>query len=275
MYLKVSHISIYYILAILFLVSSCKTYSSKKQQANKNESPNELIVYCENAMIPPLLELKESFEKEQNCHIKIQNDCSQNLIGLIDYSKKGDLFLPGSNVAFKELRKQSSITITDSAFLGYNRLVFMVKKGNPSNFNGDLNTLTSPNTALIMANPETSTLGYETRTALKQQKIYDAVLKNVVALTTDSKGLVKSLKNDQANLVINWESSIHLNGSKRYVDIVPFHSQNEYYSEVYAGVLSCSSNPQLAQSFLTMVNNAKGKSILRKYGFSKRKTLIF
>lgn len=249
-----------------------KTHST---QSVANDTPKELLIYCENSMVAPLLELKAKFEKKHNCQVRIQNDCSQNLIGLLNYSHQGDLFIPAANSAFNTLRANTEFDLTDSVFIGYNHLVYMVKKGNPSNFDGQFKTLLNGSFSIIIANPSTSSLGYETRQVLLKNNSYDQILKNVVSLTSDSKGLVKSLQNNQADVVINWENTYFVNGNKNHIDVIRPLSAFGQDIPVYAAALSCSQEPTLARAFLNLANSESGENTLRKYGFSKRKPIIF
>ncbi len=269
---QVKIILLFFIL-IPFL-SGCRNVH-KDKVINTIQNNKRLIIYCENAVAPPIYELKKQFEKEFNCEVIIQNDCAQNLIGLINYSNKGDLFIPSSRHSFGVLREKTEEEILDSVFLGYNSVVFMVKKGNPKGFNGDLSLLASNELSLIIANPETSSLGYETRKVLIAGRIYNKVINNVISLSTDSKGLIKSLINNQADLIINFASTIHINGNINDVEIIPLESKYQKSLEVYAGILSTTNNRDLAESFMAYVNTPESKSVLMRYGFSKRKTLIF
>ena len=262
------------LLAFSVVFSACKN-DFRTRSTNKQHIKKELVIYCENAVAPPVYDLKKKFEREFNCKITIQNDCAQNLIGLINYSNRGDIFIPSSVHAFNVLRKKTTEHVTDSVFLGYNSLVFMVRKGNPKGFTGEVSMLTSDEFAVIIANPETSSLGFETRMALKKWHIYDDVLNHVISLSADSKGLIKSIKDNKADVVINFASTIYINGSREYIDIVPFDKDHFSEIEVYAGVLSTSSYPELAKTFLEYVNNPDGISVFNRYGFSKRKSLIF
>jgi len=264
-----------FILLVFSVIFSACRNEIRTKSANKKQIKEELIIYCENAVTPPIYELKKKFEREYHCKITIQNDCAQNLIGLINYSNRGDIFIPSSVHSFNELRKKTTEHIIDSVFLGYNNLVFMVRKGNPKSFTGDVSMLTSDEYAVIIANPQTSSLGFETREVLKKWKIYENVLNHVIALSADSKGLIKSLKDNKADVVINFASTIYINGSREFIDIVPFDKDHLSEIEVYAGVLSTSTNPDLARTFMEYVNNPEGLSVLNRYGFSKRKSLIF
>ncbi len=261
-------------LFVVLLVGSCKNQGVDNNDVAK-ENKNEILIYCENVMVPALMELKDEFEAEKKCVIKLHNDCSQNLASLIQYSLKGDIYLPASKEGFKKLQGNSKSFITDSVFIGFNPLVVMSSKGNPLNYSGKIQSLIEKKYALIIANPETSSLGFETRKLLNQKKIYEDLISNVVALSTDSRGLVKSLKNNEAQLIINWQSDLFHNGNLEEVDIFPINDGVSSSAEIYAGILSTSNNSDLARDFINYAAGEKGISVFRKYGINRRKSLIF
>ena len=84
------YLTIIFISSVLF-VTGCNQ-SNKKKTVSETQAPKELIVYCENAMLGLVLDLQEQFEEQYQCKIRIQNDCSQNLMDLISYTGKGDLY---------------------------------------------------------------------------------------------------------------------------------------------------------------------------------------
>ncbi len=264
---------------IIFIFIVLLIFSCKNQQKSNNEivevNKKEILIYCENVMVPALMELKDDFEAEKECVVKLHNDCSQNLASLIQYSLNGDIYLPASKEGFKKLQGTSKSFITDSVFIGFNPLVVMSLKGNPSNYNGDMNSLVDEKYALIIANPETSSLGFETRKLLRKKKLYEDLILNVVALSTDSRGLVKSLVNDEAQLIINWQSDLYHNGNLNEVDVFPISDDDSPSAEIYAGILSTSNNSDLARDFINYATGEKGISVFRKYGINRRKSLIF
>ena len=264
----------YIIIVFALLFTACSKKNNKSELSVK-EHKSEITIYCENAMVRPLMELKEKFEAESGCAVKLHNDCSQNLSSLIQYTKRGDIYFPASKVGFKKLAKNKNIFIVDSVFIGYNSLVVMALKGNPSGFDGNIKNLTNKKHAVIIANPETSSLGHDTRRVLIDKDLYSDVILNVVALSTDSRGLVKSLKNKEAQLIINWQSDIYNNGNRDHVEVFPLPEDLQTPSEIYAGILSSSSQPELAKDFLAFATGEEGISIFSKYGFNRRKTLIF
>lgn len=263
------------VVLILFVAGAC-SQKSNTSDTQHVENKKEVLIYCENSMVPVLMELKSKFEEEFNCEVKLQNDCSQNLASLIQYTMEGDIYLPASIKAFEKLKNsKKGNLIVDSVFLGYNPLVVMSRKGNPSKFNGDLRTLASKKHAVIIANPETSSLGAETKEMLQKRGLYNDVILNVVALSTDSRGLVKSLENDEAQLVINWASD-YLNANNAQIVEIFKIPENDYKpTEIYGGLLSTSENKELAKEFLNYAAGDEGLLVFKKYGFNRRKSLIF
>ncbi|SMO60830.1 molybdate transport system substrate-binding protein [Saccharicrinis carchari] len=264
----------YILIAIVLLVPTCSDVRNAKE-ISENVLKRELIIYCENAMVAPLIKLKDNFELNNNCIVTLNNDCAQNLSSLIRYRQKGDLYLPASSSGFQKLSDQYLNYIVDSVFIGYNNLVIMALKGNPTGFNGTLEDLADKKHALKIANPETCSLGYDTRRMLEGENLYNKVLLNVVSLSTDSRGLVKSLINNEAQLVVNWQSDLYNNEYGKEVEVFRVYGDNHAPSEIYAGILSTSDYPELAKEFLEYATSAEGISVFKSYGFNRRKSLIF
>ena len=268
-----------YILTILIgsflFIGGCKQNRTRKVK-KVVEPPKELVIYCENTMLNMVVDLKYMFEQKHKCNVIIQNDCSKNLMGIINYSSKGDVYIPSSSHSFADFEKNTGFYLTDSLFLGYNHLVYMVKKGNPKKFNGSTAPLKKKGKyAVIIANPETSSLGYETKAFLQKQRAYDKVLESVVSLTSDSKGLVKGLKGEQADVTLNWQSNIKVNGNVNYIEIVTPQSPYNNAIPMYAALMSCTNEPVLARAFLKFASEELNEATLSRYGFSKRPTIIF
>jgi ABC-type molybdate transport system substrate-binding protein len=264
---------IYFTFLIIFTLQSCKQATTKKNEPVVSIVP-ELLIYCENGMVTPILEISNSFETQYKCKVRIQNDCSKNLIGLINYSQKGDLFIPDSYESIAKLSKANPQIITDSLYIGVNQLVFIVKKGNPESFDGSFLSLSNRNHAVLLANPETSSLGFETKKLLEESNVYDPVMINALALSVDSRGIIRSVINGEASVAIDWLSSYHYSADKNSIDTINI-SVNYEFPKVFASVLKSSENPGLAYSFLATLSSGYGTEVFAKHGIHKRRTTIF
>ena len=260
-----------FLLSIVVTVFSCR--HSKKENLTIERNANELTVYCENSLAPLMVDLKPAFEKNYDCDLQIINDCSQNLIGLMKFSGKGDLFFPDTQSAFNQLRKTSDLYIVDSVFIGYNRLIIVVPRGNPRQINGNLSNTVLSGYSMILANPETSSLGYEVKNELTKRHLYDFALKNVIRLTVDSKGIDKRIINQEADYAICWQSDLYSNGFSIGVDTIEIEPELAY--EIYGGVLSSSKNVKLAKYFIDFVSSDFGIASAQNHGIKRRRTQIF
>lgn len=265
--------ALFFLSLLILVLSGCKGGVKTDHQQTSAVVP-ELLIYCENGMVSPILEISNYFESQFKCKIRIHNDCSKNLIGLINYSQKGDLFIPDSYQAITKLSRANPQIIADSIYIGINQLVFIVRKGNPESFDGSLKSLSKRSHAVLLANPETSSLGFETRQLLQQNHFYDPVMSNVLALSVDSRGIIRSVINGEASVAIDWLSSYFYNSNRTSVDTINLQTNYEF-PRIYASVLRSSENPGLAQTFLATLSSGYGTEVFAKYGIQKRRTTIF
>lgn len=231
-------------------------------------SPPDLVIYCENGILGPIKEATDIFEKQYGLKVEIQNDCARNLTSLIHYRKEADIFIPDTRDAIDKILLSNPDIISDSLLLGYQTLVFMVPKSNPSLFDGQLTSLTNPGQAVILANPESSTLGLVSGFLLKKHNLYDQVMNSVVLLTIDSRGLIQNLTSDQASVAIGWRSDFLTNHRREKIDTLSISSQNKYF-EAMAVILSNAPNKMNAKLYLNLLDSRAGKNLLKKYGIDE------
>lgn len=258
------------IFILLTLLTSCVNHN----HATKDPAPiyiPELIIYCENGIVAPIYEISQYFETRYRCKVTIQNGNVRNLTSMIDLANNGDLFIPDTNYGFSLLREKHPEILNDSLYIGTNRLVYIIPKGNPERFDGHIESMSQKKYAVIIANPETSSLGYKTKEILKSRDLYTEVINNIMTLSVDSRGLIRSVNGGEATLAIDWVSSYYYNSNKERVDTMHFeHPVPE--SDIYATVLSTSKNPGLAQTFLAVLSSPHAVEIFKAHGIEKRRT---
>lgn len=245
-------INAFIILSIfIFLLSSC----------DSNQNKQELIIYCGITMVKPISEIAKIIETQENCKIVIIKGGSGNLLNSINYNKNGDLFLPGSSVYY-----QKENIFIDTAFVGVNRAVLMVQKGNPKGISNNLDNLKSNKYISVIGNPESGSIGQETKKILVKKGIYSQVIINSVRLTTDSKDLVNVLKNKEADVVINWYAVSQWDENKPFIDVLNINSEYASSNRLVLSVLKNTKNEDLATEFLKYAKSNNGKTIFKKYG---------
>ncbi len=252
--------------SFLFGLILIGAFSCNQHKEQKNTDKPQLLIYCGITMIKPMTEIKEIIEAQENCNIVITKGGSGNLLNSILHNQVGDLYLPGSDNYYKILFENYPGIVTDTVFVGYNKAAMMVQKGNPKNIGNDLTNLSNKKYAVVIGNPESGSIGKETRKILEKRGIFTEVEANALKLTTDSKDLINVLRDNEADLVINWYATATWLENKNFVDILSIDEKYASKKRLVLGVLKYSKNPEIAKAFITLAASERGKTKFGKYG---------
>ncbi len=248
------------IVLFFFIISS--TFLNAENNTNKKE---ELLFYIGITMVNPINELAKKFEKTHNCKINILQGGSQDLYDSIKMSKKGDLYLPGSQSY--RLNNLKDGLLLDSKLVGFNKLAIIVKKGNPKNIKASLDELTNENLRVVLGNASSGSVGNATKKVLIKYGNYKEALLNSIFLAPDSRNLTKALVNDKADLIVNWYATSFWPTNKEHVDALVLDDEFSKKSELILNLLSFSKNKGLTRQFMDYASSTEGKEVFKKYGF--------
>jgi molybdate transport system substrate-binding protein len=256
---QIKHFRILIIFSLLInifsLISGCGTSEVEKK---------ELLIYCGITMIKPMSDIARIIEKQENCTVTITKGGSGNLFRSIKANNVGDLYLPGSDSYIKKCLKEG--IVTDTVFVGYNMAAIMVQKGNPKGITSDLNNFINNDYYTVICNPDSGSIGKETKKIFEKRGIYKDVLDNVHELTTDSKDLILFLKDKKADLVINWYATSQWFENKPHVDILFISDEFAGKKKLVIGLLKTSKYPEIARTFMMYAASEKGRELFKKYG---------
>ncbi len=233
--------------------------------APTSERPKELLIYCGTTMYGPVREIADIIEVEEDIKVVIIKGGSGNLLRSIEINGVGDLYLPGSAIYIEDAKEKDLIVRTE--LVGYNRAALMVQEGNPLNISENLESLINPDYYLVIGNPESGSIGKETRQVLEQEGFYEEVLQNAHELTTDSKDLVSALVEQRADIVVNWYAVSTWEDNATYIDVLPFPTDFFPVKELFLAKLSTAREPELADIFMDYAITEEGQAIFEKYGF--------
>lgn len=244
----------------------CITLISGGCGKTKPPPEKELLIYCGITMIRPMSEIAAIVEKQENCKIKITKGGSGNLLKSIRYNKTGDLYLPGSEKYFNIIETDHKGLVTEKVMVGHNIAVIMVQKGNPKGITADLANLANKDYGVVIGNPDSGSIGKETKKILQSRGIFESVIRNVMSLTTDSKDLTKAIKNKEADIVICWYAASTWDDNPTYIDIIPIDSKYVKKKKLLIGLLKFSKHPDIAKKIMSLAASAQGKKIFSRYG---------
>ncbi len=240
----------------LFLCTDC--------EKGKPALKKEILIYCGITMIKPISEIAKIIEEQEDCKIIITKGGSGNLLKSIKINKVGDLYLPGSDSYIKTCLKEN--LVSETAHVGYNKAAMMVQKGNPKNITPDLVNLKNSVYYVVIGNPDSGSIGKETKKILTKKGIFNEVINNALKLTTDSKDLITVIKNQWADLVVNWYATATWTENKPFIDILPIDEKFAKKKKLVMGLLATSRYPEIAKKIMAYASSSKGREIFTKYG---------
>ena len=247
----------YSIFLLLLLLVSCTQNETKKTK--------ELLIYCGITMEKPISEIAQIIEKQEDCKIFIVIGGSENLYKSFLINEVGDLYISGSESYIEKGIAYNYII--DTVFVGINKAAMMVKKGNPKNINNCLSSLANTDYKVVIGNPNSGSIGKETKKILDKKNIFNKVSDNTIYYTTDSKDLILALKNNEADLIINWYASSTWDENKSHVDVLYIDKKFAAEKKLFLGLLKYSKYPNISKSFINYASSPEGKAIFKKYGF--------
>jgi len=253
-------VALFLLLAYLFLVCS----GCDKREPEEYQRP-ELLIYCGITMARPIRVLADRLEEKKDCTVKIMLNGSGNLYRSLTSNRTGDLFLPGSALYMQRCQREK---LVDSVVeVGSNRATLVVRRGNPLKVKGELASLVDPAYRVVLGDPDTGSIGRETKRILGRAGLYEQALDHALALTTDSKGLTRSLCENRADLTLNWRATTFWPENREKIEALDLDPATAPPHPLLLGRLVFSRHPELARAFMALATDKEGRAVFRRYGF--------
>ena len=259
--------TIVYVIIFLLVITFLATFLSIGYlgiTGPQQEERKDLLIYCGITMIKPMSEIAEIIEEQENCKITITKGGSGNLLKSIKANNIGDLYLPGSD-SYIETCLQEGL-VTETVHVGFNKAAIMVQKGNPKNIPASLEAFLNESYHIHLGNPESGSIGKETKDIFQKKGIWEDVLENTCTLTTDSKDMHEDLKNKRIDLAINWYATSVWEENEPYMDSLPINEEYASKKRLVIGLLNTTKYPDIAMRFMNLAGSERGSAIFNKYG---------
>jgi molybdate transport system substrate-binding protein len=220
-------------------------------------------------MVKPMKEISKIIEDKYNCKISIRQGGSQDLYDELKLSKKGDIYLPGSDSYRKKNLKDGFLK--DKQYIGFNQAAIFVQKTNPKHIK-NLDSLVDSKISSMIVNPESGSIGKMTRKTLikyKGEDFYNDVFDLTIKIGTDSRNINKALIDKKIDMSINWRATGYFKENKPYVDVIDIDEKYAPKKKLVLNMLSFSKHKDIVKNFMKFASSKDGKDIMRKYGFLK------
>jgi len=228
---------------------------------------DELLFYCGITMVKPMSKISKIIEQKYNVKIKIIQGGSGDLYDSLYNSKKGDLYLPGSESYIKKHLKDKLFGYRK--YVGYNQIAIFVQPNNPKNVKS-LNDLIRDDLSVSLGNPETCSMGKASVKVLKKyggEEFLEKVEENILLYSIDSRDFNQLLKSNQIDTGLNWKATAFFPANRGKIDIVEIDEKYAPKKKLILTMLNFSKHKDIVKKFIDFATSKEGKKIMKQYGF--------
>ena len=230
---------------------------------SEKETDKSLMVYSGAGLRKPMDQIGQAFEKKTGVKINYNYAGSAQLLGQIELTKEGDVFVSGS-LNDMEIAQQKEFT-QEYHNVVYHIPVIGVPKGNPAGITC-LADMAKPGVKLILGDAQSNAIGKKgTKIFAKNQLELE---NNIVARTATVNEIVTHLTMKQGDAGLIWEDNGY--GAKD-IEIITIPEEQNMIDIVPISQLSFSQQPDLAQQFVDFVISEEGLAIFENSGFKQVK----
>lgn len=227
--------------------------------------PEPMLLYCGITMVRPMTEIAQLFEKQENVKISIAQGGSEDIYQSVAKGTVGDWYLPGEPSYFQGPERQKYFA--ERVLVGHNKMALMVLKGNPKHIKPDLKELLRKDVVATIGNPDSGSVGKESKRMLETVKLYDKVVRSAAFLAPDSRSITNALKKGEADVSLNWRATAFFPDNIDKLEAIDLDKTVSPPQPLMLLRLHTSRRPDLATRFMTLASGEQGRAIFRKYGF--------
>ncbi len=129
-----------------------------------------VVVHCAAGLKGPVEAIAQAYEKETGQRVELRYGASQTLLGQIEISHQGDLYIPADADFVTKAREKK--LVAEAIPLATQRPIVVVRKGNPNGYK-DLRDALAKGAKFSAGNPGAAAIGTVTRSALKDVGLWD------------------------------------------------------------------------------------------------------
>lgn len=197
---------------VLFLVRGERrgpaASADKSVGDSSGTSAEGLFVFCAAGLRTPVERIASEYEREYGASVQLQYGGSATLLGQLELSEAGDLYLAGDETYVRQAREKG--LVREEIPVARMRPVVAVNKNNPKNIRG-LDDLLRQDVRVAIGNPDQSAIGKLTRQLLTDAGKWEA-LENRVQAGGVFKPTVPEVANDvklgSVDAGIVWDSTV-------------------------------------------------------------------
>lgn len=242
---------------IIFMVAqSCVCGCVSSQNASE-----PLFVYCGAGMQEPMDDIAAAFSEKYGVDVTYKYAGSNTLLSQIELTELGDIYMPGATYYFDAAKEKGYVD--EEKMVAYHVPIIVTPKGNPAGITC-LDDLGKEGIRIALGDPDACAIGKLSNQMLEKNGLSETVLPNVAVRTATVNEIGVDVSLEQVDAGIIWEDLY----DPDYMDRIDISKEENIIKIVPIGMLSFSTNKDLAQEFIDFVTSDEGKEIFRKHGFT-------
>jgi molybdate transport system substrate-binding protein len=237
--------------------------------------PKTLTIFAAASLTAPFAEIERQFEADNpGAVVTMVFAGSQQLANQIREGAVVDVFASANPAQMESLIDANFVEEAAVRFFAKNRLVVIIPANNPAGID-DLQNLAQPGRKLVIAAPEVPVGQYTLEFLEKADhdgellaNYKELFLKNVVSYENDVKAVLAKVRLGEADAGIVYSSDVEPEIAEQVIRIeIP--DRWSIQAQYPIATLAQSTQPELANAFITYVLSSQGQAILDQYGFQK------
>ena len=174
-----------------------------------------LFLYCAAGMRKPIEEIVAAYRREYGIPIHLQYGGSNTLLGQLEVSRTGDLYL-AADESYTRLAYQKGL-VKERLPAAKIRPVIVVQKGNPKGVRG-IADLASGKVRYALGDPDAAAIGKKIRSLLSASGDWPAVQKNATVIKPTVTDVANAVKIGSVDAAIVWDAT-----AAQYPELIAIH----------------------------------------------------
>jgi molybdate transport system substrate-binding protein len=220
-----------------------------------------LFAYVGAGIKDPVVELAAGFERKTGIKVEMTFNNSGSLLGQLELSRKGDLYIPGS-MAFVDKAKAAGFVAEVAGPMAYHVPIIITPKDNPAHI-ATVQDLAKPGVRLVLPDKQATALGQTAFKIFTKLGIVVDVEKNILAYLETPSKVIAAIQMGQGDAGIVEYSNARNQTQLGFVEI---DRKVNIVEELPCASLKCSREPEATRRFLNYAKT-EGPVVFGKYGF--------
>jgi molybdate transport system substrate-binding protein len=206
--------------------------------------------------------VKTAYEADHNVTIEYVYAGSTQLISQIELSGKGDVFIVGSENAYKTAKEDGFASDTYYQ-VAHHTPCIAVQAGNPKGITS-LEDLAKEGITVILGDPEANAIGQTAQKIIEKTGL-TGINDNCISQAATVNEVVTQIASGQADAGIVTIDNVHANAD---IEIIEIPAEQNIDQIIPVCTLTMSEHPDAAQSFVDFIASDEGKQIFEDSGFT-------